>query len=170
MPNEQQPQTYAQALVEQATEGWMAPLKQVAAVLASGDFGSLDDPALPFSKKQAIIAGLVPVGGAPQVTNFLFLLASRNEMHLLPQVIDEFDHYAQRGSSRPIAQVTSAVPLTDSEKVALEERLLPRFGDELDMSYGIDPAILGGVVIRVGDKVIDGSVAGKLAALRDTLK
>jgi len=66
--------------------------------------------------------------------------------------------------------VTSAVPLIETEKSALEAKLRAQFGDDLACDYAVNPAILGGVTVRIGDKVIDGSVAGKLAELKEKLK
>ena len=75
------------------------------------------------------------------------LLASKNEAHLLPSIIDEFDRYATRGSLRAAARTTSAVPLTDQEKAALEKKLRARYGSDLEFEYVVDPSILGGVVV-----------------------
>lgn len=66
-------------------------------------------------------------------------------------------------------RVKSAVPLTDDERATLESKLQARFGEALGFEYVVDPAVLGGVLVRVGDQIIDGSVAGKLAALREHL-
>lgn len=68
-----------------------------------------------------------------------------------------------------VAVVKSAIPLTEEERIALRKKLENRFGDRLILHWEVDPAILGGVLIRVGDKIIDGSVAGKLAALKRSL-
>lgn len=66
-------------------------------------------------------------------------------------------------------KVGSAVPLTEQEKAALREKLEARFGPDLDARFDVEPSLLGGVVVRAGDKVIDGSVRGKLDALAQTL-
>lgn len=68
-----------------------------------------------------------------------------------------------------VAVVKSAIPLTEEERIALCKKLENRFGDRLTLRWEVDPTILGGVLIRVGDKIIDGSVAGKLAALKRSL-
>ena len=67
------------------------------------------------------------------------------------------------------AEVTSALPLNDKEQEALKKDVLAKVGAK-DVAFRVNPAILGGVVIKVGDKVLDGSVAGKLEGLRQTLK
>ena len=67
------------------------------------------------------------------------------------------------------AVVTSAVPLTEDEKDTVREEVLAKIGSQATVTFRVDPAILGGLVIRVGDKVIDGSVAGKVEALREAM-
>lgn len=67
------------------------------------------------------------------------------------------------------AEVTSALPLTPEEKDIVKEDILSKTGSQATVAYRVDPAILGGLVIRVGDKVLDGSVAGKLKSLRQSL-
>lgn len=68
------------------------------------------------------------------------------------------------------AEVTSALPLTESEQDAVKRDVLAKVGGEATVAFRVDPSILGGLVVRVGDKVIDGSVAGQLSNLRETLR
>ncbi len=148
MPNERLAQTYAQAIFDQAMADWLTSLKTIAASLTrAGVTEQLDN-----------------------ARNLASLLASKNHVHLLPQVIAEFDQYAQRVQTRQRATITSAVPLTAAEQSALETKLRAQFGAELTFEYTLDAQILGGVIARIGDKVIDGSVAGKLAELKEILK
>ncbi len=72
-------------------------------------------------------------------------------------------------SSRLTAKVRSAVPLTPDEQAALRAKLQDRFQKPLDLSFQVDPILLGSVVVRVGDQLIDGSVKGKLDALSQDL-
>ncbi len=67
------------------------------------------------------------------------------------------------------AEITSALPLTEKEKDTVREEIIAKIGAGATMSFRINPSILGGLVIRVGDKVLDGSVAGKLESLRQSL-
>lgn len=68
------------------------------------------------------------------------------------------------------AEITSALPLTDDEKLVVEKNLQQMLGAAAPVNYKVDPAILGGVTIRVGDRVLDGSVAGQLQGLRTSLQ
>jgi F-type H+-transporting ATPase subunit b len=68
------------------------------------------------------------------------------------------------------AEVISALPLTSEEQVTVKKDILAKMGSQSTVSFRIDPSILGGLVIRVGDKVLDGSVSGKLDNLRQSLQ
>ena len=68
------------------------------------------------------------------------------------------------------AEVTSALPLTDDEKLVVEKDVSLMLGGAAQVNYKVDPAILGGVTIRVGDRVLDGSVSGQLQDLRTSLQ
>ena len=81
------------------------------------------------------------------------------------QIIDE----AELAVGEAKAQVTTALPLSEEEKATLASNLAARLGIEPQLEFDVDPAILGGLVLKVGDRVIDGSVAGKLGALRERL-
>lgn len=83
---------------------------------------------------------------------------------------DALDEIEQAGrKTRLDASVKSAVALTPSEKDTLESRLRARFGEDLPITYEQDPGILGGLIVRVGDRYIDGSVAARLGQLRKAL-
>ena len=85
----------------------------------------------------------------------------------LKATLDEIEKAGKK--TRLDATVTSAVPLTDAEREVLEQRLRSRFGDDLPITYRVDPAILGGLVVRVGDRYIDVSVATRLGQLRQAM-
>ena len=171
MSNERLAQQYAQVVFETALAKWLTPLRSVATALEqSGAVSKLDDPALAFNKKQELVRTLLPANTPGEVQNLLLELANKNHMHLLSQIVGDLNRFAQRDTVGGTAKVTSAVPLTEGEKSALETKIRAQFGKDLQFDYLTDRAILGGVIIRVGDKVIDGSVAGKLAALEEKLK
>ena len=67
------------------------------------------------------------------------------------------------------AEITSAVALTDEERTEIEKKLVESFGSNLEFSYQVDPDILGGLIVQVGDKLIDDSVRGRLNALRQKI-
>ncbi|MCB9136402.1 MAG: F0F1 ATP synthase subunit B [Anaerolineales bacterium] len=68
------------------------------------------------------------------------------------------------------AEVTSALPLTDSEQASVKKDVLAKVGGDATVAFRVDPSILGGLIVRVGDKVIDGSVSSQLSNLRESLR
>jgi ATP synthase F1 delta subunit len=68
------------------------------------------------------------------------------------------------------AEVTSALPLTKKEQETVSKDVLGKLGESATISFHVDPNILGGLVIRIGDKILDGSVAGKLESLSRSLQ
>lgn len=77
---------------------------------------------------------------------------------------------AVKGSGAQIAEVTSALPLTTEEQAVISKEILGKLGSSATLVYHVDPAILGGLVVRVGDRVVDGSLAGQLDDLRLSLR
>jgi F-type H+-transporting ATPase subunit delta len=90
-------------------------------------------------------------------------------MHLLPPILVEFEHLVREARGVLEADVTVARPLTEAERQEILQRLRTLTGKEVQIQVGVDPAILGGVVVRIGDQVIDASVAGRLDRLRQDL-
>ena len=75
-----------------------------------------------------------------------------------------------RAEAAPVpVEVVSAIALTESSARALVAKLEAQYGANLSFSYRVDPSILGGLIVRVGDKLIDGSVASRLAAMKQAL-
>jgi len=79
-------------------------------------------------------------------------------------VLDEIESIAADS-----AEVISALPLTEEEKEALTKDILAKVGKEVPVTFKVDPSIMGGIIIRIGDKVLDGSVSGQLQELRESL-
>jgi F-type H+-transporting ATPase subunit delta len=163
------PQAYAQAILETVVEPWLHDLQTANRRLHEQDLIPwLDDPLVDFSAKKARVTTLLHDLPLP-VNKLVLLLVSRGDTHLLDATIAEFERRAGGEMGLRVAHVKSAVPLTEEERAALERQLTSRYGQGLSLQYEVDPAILGGLLVRVGDQVIDGSVASKLSALREQL-
>ncbi len=103
-------------------------------------------------------------------SNFLALLVDRRRETYLLDIMAEFIALANAGRNIITAQVTTAVELNDQEKGELNRVLARLTGKKIQASYDVDPSLIGGVVVRMGDKFIDGSIKTKLAALKERLK
>jgi F-type H+-transporting ATPase subunit delta len=106
---------------------------------------------------------------SPLARSFLGLLAQRRRLDLLPEILDAYRARLDEAAGRVRARVRSAAPLGDAERASLRERLSRRLGKTVLLDTEVDPALLGGFVAEVGSRVLDVSVAGQLAALRERI-
>jgi F-type H+-transporting ATPase subunit delta len=115
-------------------------------------------------KKEAV--GKVLSGADERTVNFLELLAERHRMPVLPRIRRDFDElWAEEKRLLPVS-VTSAVELDDKLVKEIGERIQEQTGQEVDLTSKVDPYVLGGLVVRVGNMVLDASVRNRLEQLR----
>ena len=166
-----QPKDYAAALYDLALEAWTQRLGSIQEALHKDATlrDALDDPSRSTQEKLEELDSSLPGGLDDQVRKFLGTLLEAGQFDQLNGIIVEFQKLASRRPERKVAEVTTAVALTAAEEDALRAKLAERFGSDLEFEFNVDATLIGGVHLRVGDRVIDGSVAGKLASLRDSL-
>lgn len=101
--------------------------------------------------------------------NFLTQLSEQDRLALLPSIADRFELLKASDVQEVHAYITSAYPLTQSQELLIENRLKNMVGSNVILHVAIDPALMAGVTIKIGDKVIDDSVRGKLQQLKTQL-
>jgi F-type H+-transporting ATPase subunit delta len=106
----------------------------------------------------------------PITTNFLGVLAHNRRLGQLPAVIRFFNLLAASHRGETTAEVTSAHPLDDDQVAALKANLTTRVGRDVAVDLSVDPAILGGLVVKIGSQMIDGSIRTKLNTLATAMK
>lgn len=165
------PNLYARALFEKSVEKYTRDLHALANALDKSNLlARLDNAAESFDGKKALLNGILPPNADSEVRNLAYLLASKNQIHMLRDIVGSFDKLATAGAVGNVARVTTTIDLNAQERANLETKLRAQYGADLGFDYRIDPSILGGVVIRIGDVVIDGSVSGKLAAMKQKME
>ena len=105
----------------------------------------------------------------PLALNLVSLLASRNLAGLMPGIVEQYQRLLDDHNGIERAEVVSAVPLDDAQRASVEELLKEVVGKEIRLTSRVDPQIIGGIVARVGDHVIDGSTATRLESMRREL-
>jgi F-type H+-transporting ATPase subunit delta len=165
------PQDYARAVYELALEAWIQQLTAVQEALAQDGAlaAAANDTRMGVDERLALVGAATAGGLHGKVRQFIGALIQEAQLGQLEGILVELDRLVQRRPERRLAHVTSAVPLTKDEAEALQAKIVDQFGADLDFQFDVDADLIGGVHLRVGDKVIDGSVAGKLSALRDRL-
>jgi F-type H+-transporting ATPase subunit delta len=168
---------YARAVLDVAlAEADPAVVEQelaAAAELFKGHAGLwkvMTNPAVPAPKKRAIVNSLLPqLGVTPVVQKTLQMLASRDRIGLLPEIVDAYSSRLMDHQKVVRADVTSAVPLPGDRVKKLERELAGITGRKVVMSAAVDPAMIGGLVTRIGSTVWDGSVKRQLEKIREKL-
>ncbi len=177
MPASASARRYASAAfdVARATgdyDAWLNTLQQFARVLRMPSAGIIfASPAVPTPEKRAAIDRLLP-DASPMVRNFFHILAERDRLAEVPGIAEALRDLINQHRGIITAEVTTAVALDAEMQRLVAQRLatyLNRAPDKVTISSRIDPAIIGGVVARVGDRLIDDSVRGRLERLRQTL-
>jgi F-type H+-transporting ATPase subunit delta len=165
------PQDYAAAIYDLALEAWTRQLGNVQEAVRTDATlrAALEEPGNTAQEKLRLLGKAVPGGLDEQARKFLGTLFEAGHFDQLDAVLVELDRLAHRHPEQRLARVASAVQLTDEEQEALRTKLMDRYGADLEFQFDVDSSLIGGVYVRVGDQVIDGTVAGKLAALRDRL-
>lgn len=130
----------------------------------------LESPAVRAARKKALIETLgARLELSKTARNVLFLLVDHRRMNQLGAILTQFRAMVDEQMGLVQARVTSAQPLSDADRAGLEAALAGKTGRRVRASYEVDPALIGGVVTRVGSTIYDGSVVEHLRLLREKL-
>lgn len=130
----------------------------------------LSSPALTREAKHRVIEKLLSrVGGSKIVRNFLFVVIDHQRTHLLPEIIAAVQEEVKKREGITEAQVSSAVELSKAQKAEMEFTLERLTGKRVEAKFSLEPSLLGGAVVRLGDTVYDGSLSSRLNNLRARL-
>lgn len=166
---------YAKAAFEyardhQALDGWADILVKLGRVAAVRDVQKLlMHPGLTAERKVAILLELAEVETGEAARRFLETLGAKNRLPALTAIAEQFERLRAELEQRVDVTVVSAYPLDDKQQNKLAGALKKRLNREISITTQVDPALLGGVVLRAGDTVIDGSVRGRLTRLSEAL-
>jgi F-type H+-transporting ATPase subunit delta len=158
------------AVRDDAVEGWLAALDEAQERLADAQVARLlANPAVPVAARIDLLDRLLGDAATGGPRNLVALLIRRGRFDELGTVVRELRRLDARRRGLVEAVVTSAAPLDDVERTALADRLRAMTRQSVQTEERVDPDLLGGVQVRIGDRLIDGSVRGRLERLRATL-
>ena len=154
------------ALDQNALENWSQMLKNGAAVVQNEKVNVLlGMPSLTTDQKAEAFIGVCGESLSDEGRNFVRALAENKRITLLPEIAELFEALKTEQERSVDVEVLSAFPLSDGQLEKLAEKLRGRLGSEVRMNNTIDSELIGGVVIRAGDLVIDSSVKARLEKL-----
>jgi len=164
---------YAEALLAVArSEGSLAEVEdelfRFARLLETNDDlrTTLTDAGLPVSRRQQIVEDLLGGRANPTTTALVSMVVGTGRSRDLPAINDELVKLSAAEANKEVAEVRSAVDLTDDQKQRLAAALEAKTGKKVELKVIVDPTVLGGLVAQVGDTVIDGSVKTRLQQLK----
>jgi F-type H+-transporting ATPase subunit delta len=165
---------YAEALLgvakaEGAVERVENELFRVARAFEANDAlrSTLTDPAIPIERRAGVVEELLGQRAAGLTTALVTFVVTAGRAHDLPAIVDAFVSQAAELRSEAVAEVRSPYPLDASQVDRLAAALGHATKKRVTVKVIIDPSVLGGIVARVGDTVIDGSVRSRLEQLRE---
>lgn len=130
----------------------------------------LASPAVTVEAKHAVIEKITGRMGASKIIrNFLFVITDHRRTQLIPEVLVMFQQVIRQRQGVAEAQISSAVELSPAQKKELAATLTKLTGKKIETKYSLDPALLGGAVVRIGDTIYDGSLRSRLNEMRSRL-
>ncbi len=157
------------ALEKKELDRWQSDLRKIASLGEDATLvGLLQDTRLHFDSKAELLSERLGDIN-PLALNLVYLLITKGRLNMVGDIADQYQRllYSYRGVEE--AEVTTVIPLDDKAKQRLAEHLGAMVGKKVVLKTKVDSRLMGGIVAKVGDKLLDGSTRSKLAALREEL-
>ena len=166
---------YAKAIFEIAGEKnnfeeWQNDLNKIAVIMQNSELASLlENPKLKFEQKTDLIDRLLGKIN-PEALNFAHLLVLKNKYRNATQISEQYRTFVDEFKGIKRAEIVSAIPLDDSEKNKIIDRLEEIIGSKIRAEFEVNEKILGGFVARIDGSLIDGSIKNRLDSLRNSIR
>jgi F-type H+-transporting ATPase subunit delta len=166
---------YADAAFELATESntydrWLADVRTIGAYFGDKRLAFiLNEPNIAFARKEQVVRDLLGNTVSKDALGLALLMAERQQVELAPLVVRDYEQLNDQHLNQEHATLITARPMDDATLRGLRSQLEASTGKRILLDQQVDPSILGGAMIRVGDTLIDGSVKRKLRLLRQQI-
>lgn len=166
---------YAQAIFSLGKErntldAWQGDLAVLDGLVRDQSIATyLANPSVTADRKLATLESALGANVQPETRNLAKMLIERNRAVLLPEIREIFDDAVRDERGIVVANVTTAERLSEAETDLVRQKLEALTGKRVELAVQIDPEIIGGIIVRIGDQVIDGSVRNKLEKMRSRL-
>ena len=167
---------YAEAVFRIAQDendlaGWSSRVATLAAIVSDAQLARLDaDPAMAADRVAALVIDVAGADLGERGANFVRVLAENGRLALLPVISEQFDTLKASAEGTLEATITSAHAMTQEQVDELVAGLRAKFNRAVNVQVAVDPELIGGAVITIGDQVIDGSVKGRLQRMSFALQ
>ena len=132
---------------------------------------ALTNPLYPLDIRQKVMVGMIASMGVEKImANFLNLLVEKKRAGILPEVAEEYQIMVDNEKNVSHGSVVSAIELSEALQVKVRATLEKLTGKKVELTTSVDPSIIGGIIAKVGDLELDGSIRTQLASLKDSIK
>jgi F-type H+-transporting ATPase subunit delta len=130
----------------------------------------LASPAVTQEAKHGVVEKIVGrIGASKIIRNFLFVVVDHRRTQILPEIVETFQQVIRQRQGTAVAEIFSVAELSAAQKADFAKTLERLTGLKIEPKYSLDPALLGGAVVRIGDTIYDGSLRNRLDAMRARL-
>jgi F-type H+-transporting ATPase subunit delta len=165
---------YAEAALEigrsdGTLDAWERDLQRLNAALGDEQLRALaEHPAVPYAEKERVIRRVVG-DVSPEALSLVLLMIRRGRPRAIPRMVEHFATLLRRERGVSLAEVRTALELDDQQRTAVLDRLHELTGDEIEINEVVDESLIGGITVRIGDRLYDASVRSRLERLRARL-
>ena len=157
------------ALERNELDRWQSDLRKIASLGEDAAFiALLENPKVRFEDKAGLLSERLGDIN-PLALNLVYLLVTRGRLSMAGDIAGEYQRLLDGYRGIEQAEVTTAIPLDDEDRQRLEEHLGAVVGKKVVLKLKVDSSLIGGIIARIGDKLLDGSTHSKLMALRNEL-
>jgi F-type H+-transporting ATPase subunit delta len=163
---------YAEAALEigradGTLDDWERDLARLGELLANDELRRLlEHPAIAFARKEKVMQQVVGGDVSREALALLLLMVRRGRPGAIGRMIEHFGELLRRERGIALAEVRTALPLDDEQRRAVTDRLAELTGEKVEMDEVVDEALIGGIAVRIGDRLYDASVRSRLERLR----
>ncbi len=165
---------YSQAVFEialetKALDRWQSDLRKIARLGEDAAFTAfLESPKFRFDDKARLLSERLDDIN-PLALNLAYLLVTKGQIAMTGKIADEYQRLLDSYRGIEQAEITTAIPLNDEDKLKLAKHLSTMVGKKVVIKHEVDSSLIGGIITRIGGKLLDGSTRSKLAALKNEL-
>ena len=151
-------------------DAWERDLARIGELLQDAELRRIvEHPVVPFSEKEQLLRRVAGDGITPEVVELVLLMVRRGRPRAIQAMIGHFGELLRRERGIVLAEIRTALPLDEAQRGSVEERLAQLTGEMVEMNEVVDESLIGGIAVRIGDRLYDASVRNRLERLRARL-
>jgi len=155
---------------DRTLDAWERDLGRIGELMQDAELRRIvEHPVVPFAAKQQLLVKVAGEGTIREAVELVLLMVRRGRPRAIQPMIRHFGELLRRERGIVLAEVRTALPLDDEQRGSIEERLAQITGDRVEMNEVVDEALIGGIAVRIGDRLYDASVRSRLERLRARL-